>query len=206
MICSFNETRSYLTHLFVYVDEADTKIKQYREVLKHYDVPHEIGPHKFQCQVFNYAALIKYPKMKYYHEVNDDHIFRTKDWDVKMKSAIEDNGGWGIACGVTENLPTAVMFSGNIIRTLGYWMYPAFHHSHVDLYTKDLCDEADLKIDLPDVLIEHMHAIFGKGPKDENYWWVTSKEQSEQGEAAYKDWVMNKKAIDIDKIKKARGI
>lgn len=201
MVKSFYETRSSSTDIFVYVDENDPEVSEYREVLA--GVPHEIGPHKFMCHVLNYGALVKYPGLKYYHEANDDHIFRTPQWDLAMETAIEEHGGWGIAYGQTDNLPTSIMVSGNVVDILGYWFYPDFQHHSCDLYVKDLCNEAGLDVYVPDVLIEHMHQVWGKAEIDDNYRWVYSPGQEKIGTMAYMQWCNTRKPRDIQMLKTA---
>jgi hypothetical protein len=201
MIESFQKTASNDTRLFVYVDEQDPTVEEYRQVLK--GVDHEIGPHKFMCHVLNYGAIVKFPGLDYYHEANDDHVFRTHHWNTLMQGAIKANGGWGIAYGLTDNLPTAIMVSGNIVRELGYWFPPAFQHHSCDLYIRDLVQEAGLGCYVPEVNIEHMHVVWGKAENDDNYRWVYSKEQQFIGESAYQEWVDTNKESDIASLRKA---
>jgi hypothetical protein len=204
MIESFLSTKSFQTGMFVYVDEKDKFVKQYHEMLVGFGIIHEIGPHKYLCQVDNYASTILYPGLKYYHEVNDDHIFRENGWDVEMQSLIEKNKGWGIVSSEgREHLPTATMISGNIIDALGYWFPTGFEHHSCDLFIKDIGVECGILWYPAKTLIEHMHFAWGKSKRDENYEWVYSQEQAIQGTAAYQKWIAEKRSEDIGKLKGA---
>jgi hypothetical protein len=202
MIESFLNTKSYQTSMFVYVDEKDKFVKQYHEMLVGFGIIHEIGPHKHLCRVDNYASTILYPGLEYYHEVNDDHIFRESGWDIEMQRIIMNNNGWGIVSGEgREHLPTASMMSGNIIEALGYWFPTDFEHHSCDLYIQDIGNECGILLYPKKTLIEHMHFAWGKSKRDMVYDWVYSPPQVDIGTMAYKKWCAIDKAGDILKIK-----
>jgi hypothetical protein len=203
MLDSFYKTKGENTKIWVYVAEDDPKIGEYRTVLA--DTPHEIGPHRFMCHVLNYAALQRFPERTYYHEANDDHVFRTQGWDEEMKQAIRRNGGWGIVSGKTDNLPTAIMVSGNIVRALGYWFPPEFQHHSCDLFVDELGKATNTLLSVPGVYIEHMHAVWGKAEQDDNYQWVYSIQQQKIGFAAYEKWRAERKDRDIATINQLRA-
>ena len=204
MLESFLKTKGSDTEIFVYVDGEDSTAAQYRAILKDLGIKYEFGPHKYLCQVDNYAATIAFPGLEYYHEVNDDHIFVEEGWDSTMQNLIRHNNNWGIVSGEGNwHLPTATMISGNIIRALRYWFPTEFEHHSCDLFTKDIGSECGLLLYPNKTLIEHMHPAWGKGANDENYKWVYSKEQADIGTMAYQKWCAMEKAEDILKLKKA---
>jgi hypothetical protein len=194
--------------MFVYVAKNDPRIDEYERMLKpleSYYFSYEFGPPRFMCHVLNYAFTVKWPDMKYCHEVNDDHIFKDHDWDTKMQKMIETNGGWGMVSGEgREHLPTSVMMSGNIIRTLGYVFPGEFQHHSCDLYIEDLGKACGLLLYPDKTLIEHMHFAWGKAKHDKVYEWVYSKEQQAIGLDAYEKWKATRRNEDINKIKEAR--
>jgi hypothetical protein len=198
MLESFHKTKQTIQDIFVYVDEKDSNVAEYRSILS--GVKHEIGPHRYMCDVLNQGALKWFPGLRYYHEVNDDHVFITPGWCSKMIEAIERRGGTGIAYGQTENLPTSIMISGNLVRLLGYWFYPKFRHTCCDFFLDDLARSTDIYAYVPDVLIEHRHFVFGKAKEDETYRWVYSSEQQQYGTAAYDEWKLKNRDRDINLI------
>jgi len=198
MLDSFHATRSAGTEILVYVSEDDPGLNEYKKYLGEYN--HIIGPNRSMSEVLNHICTELYPDVKYYSELNDDHICRTKEWDRLMINAIEKAGGWGITYGQTRHLPTAIMVSGNIIRTLGYIFYPELKHLYIDNYIEDLGKGIGKLIYVPEVNIEHMHAHFGMARHDDTYERVYSNEQNIIGLKAYENWKRNKKDEDIIKL------
>ena len=201
MIQTFNETKNKETELVIYVSENDIKIDDYRKSLV--GTKHIIGPYKTMVQVLNFLSCDCYPDMLYYQEVNDDHAYRTKDWDRKMMKAIDDKKGWAVAYGWTQNLPTAIMMSGKLVKTLGFFLPPQFIHTYVDDFICELSNELNLLVHLPEVVIEHMHPGFGKAVVDENYKWVYSMEQMTIGGQILNEWRSKYRANDIQRVRDA---
>jgi Glycosyltransferase like family len=202
-IKSFNETKSEGTELIIYVGENDPKIEEYRKALKELNQKHIIGPYKTMVEVLNCLSCEYYPDLPYYAEVNDDHIYRTKSWDKKLIEAIDKKKGWAISYGFTENLPTAIMISGKLVKTLGFFLPPNFLHTFVDNYILDIGNALDLLIQVPDVVVDHMHYIFGKAELDDNYKFVSQASTLIKGEEDFRYWRENCRENDINKIKTA---
>jgi protein-L-isoaspartate O-methyltransferase len=199
MVESFYATRSPGTELVVYVSEDDPSLKEYQKILR--DANCVTGKSLTMCEVLNHVSCDLFPGIPYYQEVNDDHVYRTSGWDKILMSAIESRGkGWGIAYGFTEHLPTAVMVSGNIVRTLGYFCYDKIKHMYLDNYLKELGEGIGRFFHVPEVMIEHMHVAFGKGPQDDVYIQVYNAQNTALGEQAYHDWANNHKSQDIGKV------
>jgi hypothetical protein len=202
-ILSFNATKNIDTELVVYVAENDSRINDYKKMLEEMNQKHIIGCYRTMIEVLNYLSCELFPDLKYYGDVNDDHIYRTKNWDIELMKAIDSKNGWSIAYGLTQNLPSPLMMSGKLIRTLGYYLPPNFQHSHVDNFIMDIGKMFNLLTYVPEVNIEHMHIIFGKANMDDNYKWVTSQDVYIRGVADLQYWITNCRDNDILKIKTA---
>ena len=202
-IKSFNETKSAGTELILYVADNDPHIEKYRVMLQETSQKHIIGPYKTMVEVLNYLSCDCFPNLPYYAEVNDDHVYRSKEWDKKLIEAIDKKKGWAIAYGFTENLPTAIMISGKLIRTLGFFLPPNFSHTHVDNYIMDIGKTLDLLTQVPEVMIDHLHFNFGKAPLDDNYKVVNDISTLTVGEKALAFWNENNRENDINRIKLA---
>lgn len=107
--------------------------------------------------------------------MGDDHIPRTEGWDTKIIEKFESFswGQPGIVYGDDkfqgQNLATAVFMSRSIIQTLGYMCPPDLKHLFVDNFWMDLGKGIENLHYLPDVVIEHLHPLAGKGEWDVTY-------------------------------------
>lgn len=196
-IDSYLKTKSEISQLIVYVSTDDPLLNDY----KLDSVNYIIGEYKTLVEVTNHVSCNVLPGFDYYSEVNDDHIYRTVGWDEKLIDAIETNGnGWGMSYGRTQNLPTAIMLSGKIVKTLGYFFYSEFKHQYIDNYLKDITEGIQKKFFVPNVFIEHCHPGFGKAPDDSIYKISSGGEQGEYGRRVYSEWSANKKTDTINKL------
>jgi len=202
MVNSFKTTHSEGTKLFVYISNDDPCLNEYKALMNQYvdvDVEVEIGSHKFMPAVINYACTEKYKGLDYYHEVNDDHIFRTPKWDQLLIDAVDKKNGWAFAYGKTPKLPSSVLTSGKLVRTLGYFFSPIFTHTYVDDQLRILGDELNLLICVPEVDIEHMHPAFQKSAFDKNYLWVS--DQMQEGKLQLDRWLNEFKNKDVQRVR-----
>ena len=194
MIDSFVTTRQEDTRLFIYVDIADERIIEYMQLQQSLPpgVEMEIGEHKNLVEVLNYGPSINLG-MDYFHEVNDDHIFRTVGWDTKLAAALD--GKIGISYPRLEHLPSSIMMSGELLRRIGFFAFPAFTHSWVDNFFKELGEDIGCMVHVPDVWIEHCHWSFGKVPMDSVYEKVVAEQNGPANLAAYHEWQSQRKEI-----------
>jgi hypothetical protein len=195
MAKSFVETKESPNSVLVaYVFEGDPRISEYRALdFSGMDcVSIVYGKDRNMVNVLNYLSTILYYDYDYYSEVNDDHIFITHGWDLKMMYAInKKNNGVAIAYGYTRNLPTATMFSAIIVRGLGFFFPPEFKHTWVDNWLADIGFSTNILTYVPCVNIEHRHYVFGLAEKDSVYDFANNDMQ--YGKAAYYDWVTNRR-------------
>ncbi len=146
----------------------------------------------------------------YYQEVNDDHIYITPGWDIKLIETIKQNGGFGFVWGDDgwgdkndSGLPSAVVMSANMVKALGYFFLPTLKHTYCDNVLLDIGRETGTMFYNPEVVIEHRHCLYKKAPVDDNYKMVMSKESMEYGKRTYELWAATQKAADIERVNNA---
>ncbi len=125
------------------------------------------------------AAAKKYANdYEFFTFIGDDHRFRTPDWDVALMRAIGSRPGlaYGNDLLQGERLPTAVMMSAAIVRSLGGMVPPKMKHLYLDNFWKQLGEDLGNLAYLPQVIIEHCHPIAGKAEWDEGYRTVNDRE------------------------------
>lgn len=215
MLDSYYATKALDGKMLVYIADDDPRLDDYMKIYAHYkELQMVVGRPRGLAKVYNYVTSELYPDIDYYQEINDDHIYRTKGWDKAFIDKIENAGkGWGIAFG--EDLlgvdfsiwrhPTALVISGNIVRTLGYMVWPELDYRRVDTYYRDIAEGIGAFYRMLEIVIEHRHWINGRRGQDSNFDAVNSHELCMKGDRDYQNWVDNYRSKDIAKIKKARG-
>jgi hypothetical protein len=198
MIDSFLATKGNgNTDLIIYIAKDDEKIEEYKSIVpEHNNIKYIVRDKRYLAEAWNYIIEI-YSGYDFYGEVNDDHVYMTSNWDNILINAIVTKGqGWGLACpadNINDNWykyrhPSASIISANVIKALGYFCYPEFHHYHTDKYFRDLFDSINRLFYCPEVLIEHRHWVNNKAPVDDNYRWVYSEEEKRYGNWVYDKW------------------
>ena len=215
MIDSFLDTASENNALLVYIHTDDPDLPNYKRLTYKYDfnrIKFLFGPRLHLAEAYNTYAT-RFHAFDYYAPINDDHVFLTKGWDEKLAEIIETQGkGWGIA-GADDKLtdwtkhkhPSGCLVSGNIVRTLGYMIYPTIRHIGIDTYFMKLAESINCLFLTKDVVIEHRHWVNGKRTLDANYKWVYSKEEQSYGMEALQHYLITQYEFDVRKLKKARA-
>lgn len=101
----------------------------------------------------------------------DDIIFRTKGWDARVKEAFDaskdkilfvhgDDGG-----GNGQNFGTHGFIHQKWVDAVGYFVPPYFSSDYNDTWLNDVANMLGRRVYV-DILTEHMHPAFGKGPMD----------------------------------------
>lgn len=123
--------------------------------------------------------------------MGDDHIVRTDGWDEKLYAPIKERG-YGISYGndlfQSANLPTMVMMSTNISKSLGFFAPTKLIHLYMDNFWKLFGQVTDSLDYLPDVIVEHMHYMAGKSQVDNQYLEVNSSEISGHDAEVFKEY------------------
>lgn len=138
----------------------------------------------------------------------DDHRCRTEGWDDRVRGAF-DRMGSGLVYtrdGLQDvNLPTAPLWSADVIRSLGWYFPPAQAHLYADNFWLRLGQDTRISY-LPDVLIEHMHPAAGKAEMDPSYAISNSGEMDQKDHAAYDTYLADGYLADLERVKKECGI
>jgi hypothetical protein len=104
---------------------------------------------------------------------SDDILFRTQGWDTKVRAvAARFPDGLFIASPMNGDSRRRVnhWFTGRQWLKVFGWMAPAhFEHFCEDEWVQAVAEAAGRLVYMDDVLIEHMHAKYGKGANDEGY-------------------------------------
>lgn len=213
MLQSFLDTSNQGTNIIVYVADDDPSIEEYKSM--DYSKLIHFGPRRSLVKVLNYISTELIPGVPFYQEINDDHVYRTKNWDEVLIGAIRGNGGWGISCGndlmTNESWeiarhPSGAVISGNIVRTLGHFVLPELDHLFTDTYLRDIAEGIERYYHLTDVIIEHLHPISCKADSDKNYEWVYNPQNYMIAHKHYYKWRKYRKADDIAKLKEAMNV
>jgi hypothetical protein len=123
--------------------------------------------------------------------MGDDHIVRTKNWDGLLYQGIKERG-YGISYANDlfqgANLPTMVMMSTNISKSLGFFAPRRLIHLYMDNFWKLFGQITDCLEYHPDVVVEHMHYMAGKSKVDAQYQEVNSSEVGQHDAEAFREY------------------
>lgn len=123
-------------------------------------------------QALNRAANMNANSFDFITFMGDDHVARTREWDLKLIDSIKGMS-FGIAYGddliAGGNLPTAALISSAFIRTLGYMAPPILRHMYIDDFWLTIGSKTGSLRFNSDVVIEHMHHSVGKANLDSTY-------------------------------------
>lgn len=103
------------------------------------------------------------------------------------------------------NIPTQIAMTSDIIRALGYMVWPPFHHLYVDNMWRTLGEAAGCITYMPDVIVEHMHPAAGKSAMDEGYARVNAGAVAEYDFGVYQEYITNQLPGDAEKIRALRS-
>jgi hypothetical protein len=218
LIEAVNQTTSgYFEELVLAVDHDDPMLPVYRHTVppetsnETWDwvkvaevsvTPQRMGP------VLNHVAADLAREHTHIAFMGDDHLPVTHGWDAELVDAL--GGKPGVAYGNDlvqgEKLPTAVVISSDIIRSLGYFCPPGQMHLYLDDFWKMLGQSVGNLAYRDDVVIEHLHPTAGKAPWDDGYASANSADQYNADHTAYTRFVMSRWPADLAKLKEDLGL
>lgn len=159
----------------------------------------------------NDAALVLHDQTDIIGAYQDDLLFRTPGWDVRVRETLATPGiAYGDDLLQGEWHPTAVFMSTAIIRALGWLALPTLRHQWADDVWKSLGTEAGCLRFMPDVVIEHIHPAAGKAEMDPGYERVFGENDGAQEQAtsdynAYHAWLADGMEADVAKVRAVLG-
>ena len=141
--------------------------------------------------------------------VGDDHRFRTEGWDISFRSVLTDRGG-GMVYGndlarVDGDIPTQIVMSAEIVRSLGWMGLPTCTHLYIDNAWRVIGEELKAIFYMPDVVIEHLHPAFGKAEWDEGHKRVNTSAMYNHDAEAFAEWIRTTAPDDVLRVKRAMG-
>jgi hypothetical protein len=151
-------------------------------------------------------VFARYPNCAWYGFISDDSMVRTPSWDTKLLAKIDDYtivhsaDGWQSG----DRIHGAVVFGGELLRALGWWVPPGLIHSFCDDVWESIADGALLRKFVPEVLVEHLHFWNGKTCIDRSY--VKAYASFDEDRAAYIRWRETDFFSALERIRLRRNI
>lgn len=180
------------THVVVGTDADDETLPQYEGVCRKaagdgdwLATQDRLG----LAEYTNQLAMTYGSDYKYLASFGDDHLPVTRGFDRALCRGIEDMGGTGFTYpwdGQREDVPQAVVLSGDIVQALGWMCLPGLQHYYVDNVWNDLGQQAGCIRHLRAVLVEHIHPGTGRAEVDDTYSAAAEKLAADR--AAYEAW------------------
>lgn len=197
---SFSETCTGNTDLIVLVDDDDKDLESYKSI----DGIHLIvGPRLRIGGTLNKFAPEIASNYRNIGFLGDDHRPRTYGWDSTFIEELE-RLKVGIVFGNDlyhkGNLATSVTMTSNIVTTLGYMCVPGSIHLFIDNFWMAIGKGTNITY-FDDVVIEHMHPVYGKADADDVYTQANSKEVWDADNATYDAYIENSLASDLEKLR-----
>ena len=205
MVKSFKDKTSPQTALLVCLDDDDPMIEEYKELLG-ISVAYHVGRRNTITNLFNEMFRL-FPSYEYYALTNDDFVYLTAVWDVKLMGDIKEMGGWGIAYGddrlAHDKYPSHTVISGNIARALGWLQLPALKHLCGDWVWGTIGKGIGRLHYDANVIIQHNHPFDKKTLPDAIFDKTNSMQMYAVDQEAYKRWARTQAKNDISKIIRA---
>lgn len=142
--------------------------------------------------------------------MGDDHRPRASavPWDHAYVAQLRQLGTgmvYGNDLFQGPNIPTQIAMTSDIIRALGYMVWPRFHHLYVDNMWLALGEATGCIRYMPDVIVEHMHPAAGKSAMDEGYARVNAEEVATYDHGVFQQYLTEQLPGDADKVRALRS-
>lgn len=209
-------------HLVLAVDADDPEFEGYRALFEETRHPDTDDPlfslliadhwmpmvHKLNWAANNLAHTRKYFALGF---AGDDHLPRTINWAERYLTVLREMGS-GMVYGDDgyqgANLSTEWAVTSDTVLALGRMVPADVEHMYCDNSMMDLFGGAGALRHLPEVRIEHMHPIVGKGETDAQYQRVNHRDQFAKDRRAYEAWkhgdIFLKDVAEIRHLRKGR--
>lgn len=174
--------------MIVAVDKDDPQLKAYVGLSKTEPI-HLITMDRTVLSVY-WNECQKVARGPIFGHMGDDIIFRTPNWDVSVKGAFDeyedkivfvhgDDGG-----GNGSNFGTHGFIHQNWVDAVGYFVPPYFSSDYNDTWLNDVSNMLSRR-KYVDILTEHMHPAFGKGPMDTTHEERLARHRTDGVDAMY---------------------
>jgi len=134
--------------------------------------------------------------------LGDDVRPRTFGWDKILSAPLIDRPGISYANDLIQKefLPTHVVMSSEIIKTLGFMAPPILKHLFMDNFWLDLGKATNSIHYFEDVILEHLHPLLEKSTVDKVY--LDSWGLFENDKSAYEKYKQTEFLQDVEKVLK----
>ncbi len=203
MIDSFLSTQKMST-LKILLDMDDPCIDQYRDLIGK-KCSYSIGFRNSITMLINESWQFSADCFKWFSVTNDDFIYKTDGWDLKLIGTLKLHGGIGIVYGNDllqgANMPTTSIVSREIADALGWLQMPRLTHLCGDNAWKIIGTRAGCLFYRDDVIIEHCHYMARKAKEDDTYKHTNAGAMYDRDLLALHNWITNEGDADCTKIK-----
>lgn len=192
------EKASSTTPGLVYIDGSKNPGYQHLRIPKNWSVwkgEKNLGV----CGALN-AVFSRFPNEPWYGFLSDDSIVKTPKWDQILLSKadgfsiVHSADGWQAG----PRIHGAVVFGGDLLRALGWWVPPGFVHSFCDDVWETIADAALLRKFIPEVMVEHCHFWNGKTAVDPSY--IKAYQSFDQDREAFMLWKKEELSKALERI------
>lgn len=203
MLSSFLHTTSSATGIIFCLDEDDPDLIKYQELF--YNRAAYAISKRGRLIAKSNQIFLALPHYSFYHQSNDDFIYKTHHWDkILMKAIDEKFYGSGIAVGddgiQSNGFPVVNITSGIMLRAAGWFHLPTLTHLYGDNVWNAIGESTGRMIYLKNVSVEHRHVMNKKAEEDVIYKETQSKEMYERDSLAFNTWRKGKAKDTVIKI------
>lgn len=206
---AFEATVTGDSSLLVLVDDDDPRLGEYRYLqdLGFFDL--EVGKRLRVGGTLNAVAPRVATDCFAIGFLGDDHVPRTRGWDTSLVASLRDLGSgvaWGNDLHMGRRLPTSVVMTSDIVRTLGYFVMPGAVHLFVDNFWLAIGEGLDRIAYRDDVVIEHLHPFAGKAELDDTYREANSRQRVDEDRRIFEQYVADHLQHDLARLRAALSI
>lgn len=186
--------------VFVY-DADDLHVDEYRAAVSYHVGAQFIEMPEWMPMVpkLNQVAVVAAQDRPFVAFMGDDHLPRTRGWASALYTEHLVHGSaivYGRDGIQDQRLPTWWSMDSRLINRLGRMVPAPVQHLFCDNAVMELGKRIDSLVYRPDILIEHMHPVAGKGKMDEQYARVNRAQQYERDGAAFRAWMADGREQD----------
>lgn len=203
---SFLQTHANKSEILVILDKDDEQ-----NYYRHHDLNYEVyeGEAGYAQEKMNGYAFKYHKEYKYIGFIGDDNEFVTKNWDLKIFSALEDIGDNAIAyiddqlqnyCNANKDCCRNVFLDSNIINKLGYFAPPTLRHFYNDNFWFATGSKLKTLVYLEEIKVNHTHYLANLSERDEIYQSAYDSNKMHEDYQNYNEYLNKQWANDIKKL------